>query len=229
MRPFIRQVPGQKSPQGQVSFCFPQNEQIHNKSPHCREFCRESIAIVNPSGSARCWSCHSGRPWGPSTCEWYCLNRDSFPSKIRHTFTGHFGGILRYLGPVNGRQGIFCGVELDQPVGKNDGTHKGREGGGLWNETGWLSFAGTFYFPCRPGHGVFAPCHKVQPAEDAVGEENVIQSQGQSLGQKVMQMRNTISDCLLHSSCSLARQCPPWPAAMNRQNRNKMSNKHNNQ
>jgi dynactin complex subunit len=38
---------------------------------------------------------------------------------------GNFGGILRYFGPVEGQQGIFCGVELDQPVGKNDGIHKG--------------------------------------------------------------------------------------------------------
>jgi dynactin complex subunit len=38
---------------------------------------------------------------------------------------GHFGGILRYMGPVQGKQGIFFGVELDQPVGKNDGTHQG--------------------------------------------------------------------------------------------------------
>nr|CAD2155084.1 unnamed protein product [Meloidogyne enterolobii] len=58
---------------------------------------------------------------------------------------GHYGGVLRYMGQVAGKEGIFCGIELDQPVGKNDGTHEG-----------------AFYFGCRPGHGVFAPCHKVQ-------------------------------------------------------------------
>lgn len=67
---------------------------------------------------------------------------------------GHFGGILRYMGPVQGKQGIFFGVELDQPVGKNDGTHQG-----------------TFYFQCRPGHGIFAPCHKIELEEKGKGNK----------------------------------------------------------
>lgn len=62
---------------------------------------------------------------------------------------GHFPGILRYLGLINGKAGIFCGIELDEPLGKNDGTHEG-----------------VFYFECRPGHGIFAPCHKVQMVEN---------------------------------------------------------------
>jgi len=39
---------------------------------------------------------------------------------------GHYGGVLRYMGQVAGKEGIFCGIELDQPVGKNDGTHEGK-------------------------------------------------------------------------------------------------------
>lgn len=31
-------------------------------------------------------------------------------------------GYLRYLGPTDFAEGIWCGVELDQPMGKNDGT-----------------------------------------------------------------------------------------------------------
>ncbi|KAL3116124.1 hypothetical protein niasHT_007424 [Heterodera trifolii] len=59
---------------------------------------------------------------------------------------GHFGGVLRYLGTVAGKEGLYCGVELDQRVGKNDGT-----------------YGGVVYFECPPGHGIFAPSHKVQP------------------------------------------------------------------
>ncbi len=33
-------------------------------------------------------------------------------------------GILRYIGTVQFAQGLFCGVELDQPDGKHDGEVK---------------------------------------------------------------------------------------------------------
>ncbi len=33
-------------------------------------------------------------------------------------------GTLRYIGPVQFAQGLFCGVELDQPEGKHDGEVK---------------------------------------------------------------------------------------------------------
>ena len=39
---------------------------------------------------------------------------------------------------------MWLGIELDQPVGKNDG-----------------SVAGVRYFDCKPSHGVFAPPAKV--------------------------------------------------------------------
>jgi len=39
---------------------------------------------------------------------------------------------------------MWLGIELDQPVGKNDG-----------------SVAGVRYFDCKPSHGVFAPPSKV--------------------------------------------------------------------
>ena len=49
-------------------------------------------------------------------------------------------GILRYFGEIELTSGIFCGVELDEPVGRHDG-----------------SVQGTRYFTCRPQHGIFAP------------------------------------------------------------------------
>ncbi|KAG7198920.1 hypothetical protein KM043_015737 [Ampulex compressa] len=53
-------------------------------------------------------------------------------------------GVLRYVGATEFAPGEWCGVELDEPIGKNDG-----------------SVADKRYFECRPKHGLFAPAHKV--------------------------------------------------------------------
>ena len=44
----------------------------------------------------------------------------------------------RYCGTVEFASGIWVGVELDTPDGKNDGVVKG-----------------TLYFKCSPNHGIF--------------------------------------------------------------------------
>ncbi|KAG8185744.1 hypothetical protein JTE90_000729 [Oedothorax gibbosus] len=59
-------------------------------------------------------------------------------------------GTLRYFGRTNFAQGHWCGIELDEPVGKNDGT-----------------VSGVVYFACRPNHGIFAPVGKVSRLNDA--------------------------------------------------------------
>ncbi|CAG0896091.1 unnamed protein product [Cyprideis torosa] len=53
-------------------------------------------------------------------------------------------GYLRYLGPTDFAKGEYAGVELDEPVGKNDGAVHGKR-----------------YFVCRPLYGIFAPINKV--------------------------------------------------------------------
>ncbi|KAK3909050.1 Restin-like protein [Frankliniella fusca] len=58
--------------------------------------------------------------------------------------TGSKAGVLRYKGPTAFAPGEWCGVELDDPMGKNDG-----------------SVGGTRYFDCQPKFGLFAPAHKV--------------------------------------------------------------------
>ncbi|XP_059350316.1 CAP-Gly domain-containing linker protein 1-like isoform X3 [Daphnia carinata] len=57
---------------------------------------------------------------------------------------GSKAGILRYLGTAEFAAGQWAGVELDDPLGKNDG-----------------AVAGTRYFDCQQHYGLFAPIHKV--------------------------------------------------------------------
>jgi dynactin 1 len=47
-------------------------------------------------------------------------------------------GVVRYVGPIHVSDGIFIGIELSTPTGKNDGAVRGER-----------------YFTCSPGHGLF--------------------------------------------------------------------------
>lgn len=66
--------------------------------------------------------------------------------------TGHRGEVA-FFGSVDGKPGLFVGVRLDDPFGKNDGTADGKR-----------------YFDCMPKCGVFLRPEKIQignyPAED---------------------------------------------------------------
>ncbi|KAG7466066.1 hypothetical protein MATL_G00160910 [Megalops atlanticus] len=62
----------------------------------------------------------------------------------RVVIAGQKVGILRFCGNTEFAGGLWAGVELDDPEGKNDG-----------------SVAGVQYFSCRPKHGIFAPLSKI--------------------------------------------------------------------
>lgn len=51
---------------------------------------------------------------------------------------GWVAQVVRYLGNTQFRPGVWAGVELDRPRGKNDG-----------------SVEGVRYFVCQPKHGLF--------------------------------------------------------------------------
>ncbi|XP_060101327.1 CAP-Gly domain-containing linker protein 4 isoform X2 [Heteronotia binoei] len=82
----------------------------------------------------------------------------TFPSARRNPFeegeiqigdkvlvVGQRTGIVRFYGTTRFAPGVWCGIELDKPRGKNDG-----------------SVAGVQYFSCLPRYGVFAPPSRVQ-------------------------------------------------------------------
>ncbi|XP_071446983.1 CAP-Gly domain-containing linker protein 1 isoform X4 [Hetaerina americana] len=57
---------------------------------------------------------------------------------------GSKAGVLRYIGTTEFATGMWAGVELDDPVGKNDG-----------------SVGNKRYFECMPKYGLFAPVAKI--------------------------------------------------------------------
>ncbi|EDO33600.1 predicted protein, partial [Nematostella vectensis] len=71
-------------------------------------------------------------------------NSSSLEIGDRVVVSGNKIGTLRYVGTTEFAKGEWAGVELDEPLGKNDG-----------------AVAGTRYFQCIQGYGLFAPVHKV--------------------------------------------------------------------
>lgn len=76
-------------------------------------------------------------------------------------------GIVRYIGEVDSVKGVWVGIELKEPCGKNDGSIKGRH-----------------YFRCPPKHGVFARPHQVMlvKTSEQVQEERQRQTKKSTLG-----------------------------------------------
>ncbi|XP_041827242.1 CAP-Gly domain-containing linker protein 4-like isoform X2 [Melanotaenia boesemani] len=64
---------------------------------------------------------------------------------------GQRTGVVKFCGKTSFAPGIWLGIELDKPSGKNDG-----------------SVGGVRYFSCPPKHGVFAPPSRVQRIHGSV-------------------------------------------------------------
>lgn len=56
--------------------------------------------------------------------------------KVKQAFAMFQTGYLRYCGPTEFASGVWAGIELDEPLGKNDG-----------------SIGGISYFKCPPNYG----------------------------------------------------------------------------
>jgi len=61
-------------------------------------------------------------------------------------------GTAKFVGPVHFRAGIWVGIELEEKLGKHNGTIKGRR-----------------YFYCKTGYGVLVPAAKVTVEDDGSG------------------------------------------------------------
>ncbi|XP_062863761.1 CAP-Gly domain-containing linker protein 4 isoform X2 [Trichomycterus rosablanca] len=64
---------------------------------------------------------------------------------------GQRTGVVRFYGKTSFAPGIWLGIDLDKPSGKNDGC-----------------VGGVKYFSCPPNHGVFAPPSRVQRIHGSV-------------------------------------------------------------
>jgi dynactin complex subunit len=68
-------------------------------------------------------------------------------------------GVIRYVGPIEGKSGEWVGIELDAPVGPNDGRANGKR-----------------YFSCEPRHGIFVRKIKLAQTIVELNKKNEIQS-----------------------------------------------------
>ncbi|CAB4000974.1 Hypothetical predicted protein [Paramuricea clavata] len=101
-----------------------------------------------------------------STSEHHANLDDSSTLKIgdRVIVSGTKMGVLRYLGPTEFAKGEWAGIELEEPLGKNDG-----------------AVAGTRYFTCAMKYGLFAPSSKVTKSKKKVLSKKPSNSSGPSL------------------------------------------------
>uniref|UniRef100_A0A5S6QSW2 CAP-Gly domain-containing protein n=1 Tax=Trichuris muris TaxID=70415 RepID=A0A5S6QSW2_TRIMR len=97
-------------------------------------------------------------------------------------------GRLRYVGLVHDRDGIFCGVELDEPVGHHDGC-----------------IAGHRYFQTAPCHALFAPVNCV---EVMVEKEGGPEASAPAVGEQLSEAHTSLSGPMLES-CELIEDVQP--------------------
>ncbi|XP_022699462.1 dynactin subunit 1-like isoform X2 [Varroa jacobsoni] len=72
--------------------------------------------------------------------------RSDLAPGVRVVVKGAKMGTIRYVGEIRFAIGIWCGVELDEPVGRHNGEKYG-----------------VRYFYCRNNHGIYVPAYKVFP------------------------------------------------------------------
>ena len=61
-------------------------------------------------------------------------------------------GVIKYIGPIDGKEDMWVGLELDRPVGKNSGVYKNKR-----------------YFDCKSNCGIFIKYDKIRTDEKDMG------------------------------------------------------------
>lgn len=92
----------------------------------------------------------------------------------RVRITDKINGIIRYEGPIKGKEGNWAGVELDVAVGPNDGTYDGRR-----------------YFSCEPGYGLFIRATRLK--NDELGNQYIDSTQKAASTSRIKE-RNSASE-----------------------------------
>jgi dynactin complex subunit len=87
-------------------------------------------------------------------------------------------GTLKYLGKIHVAEGTWCGIQLDEPLGKNDG-----------------SVSGKRYFTCQQRYGLFSPLARVEKVTNEL-------SQSQNLARKESISSSINNNRQLHRSTS---------------------------
>ncbi|KAM9316888.1 CAP-Gly domain-containing linker protein 4 [Gastrophryne carolinensis] len=114
---------------------LPPHRQLPNSAnPH-------SSATVGPQPAAP----RAGAQSAALSSETPSPDQTDFQPGDRVLVVGQRIGTVRFYGKTSFAPGYWCGIELDKPHGKNDG-----------------SISGIQYFTCPPKHGVFAPPSRVQ-------------------------------------------------------------------
>ncbi|KAA3681339.1 uncharacterized protein DEA37_0003437 [Paragonimus westermani] len=119
----------------------PDCDQMANKH-HSAPFSPKSVSNNAPSCKAENFQC-------------------AFKVGDRVQVSGGRIGTLKYLGPAEFAPGEWAGIELDEPLGKNDG-----------------SVGGKRYFSCKPNFGLFATSRKLMiPGSKQMGTPQLRRSQ----------------------------------------------------
>lgn len=66
-------------------------------------------------------------------------------------------GTLKYLGKIHVAEGVWCGIQLDEPQGKNDG-----------------SVSGKRYFSCQQRYGLFSPVARVEKVNNDTTQSQIV-------------------------------------------------------
>ncbi|CAF1001129.1 unnamed protein product [Rotaria magnacalcarata] len=105
----------------------------------------------------------------------------------RVVVSGSKFGVLKYLGKIHVAEGVWCGIQLDEAMGKNDG-----------------SVSGKRYFTCQQRYGLFSPLARVEKVTSDMTQSqiNLRKASVSSSTNNNHQLQRSTSQESLHSNLS---------------------------